>query len=60
MIEKGLLDWKGFEPTNPASTIVGRGRFGLAAPANLGTTNNLKNRGLDMAGSTPCVKVLKF
>ena len=25
MIEKGLLDWKGFEPTNPASTIVGRG-----------------------------------
>ncbi|MFL6487246.1 MAG: hypothetical protein ACJ71D_11135 [Nitrososphaera sp.] len=50
LIEKGLLDGKGFEPTNPATTIVGLGRFELAAPALDNSVGNILNRSLDMAG----------
>jgi hypothetical protein len=49
LIEKGLLDGKGFEPMGPATTIMGRGRFGLAGHATHNITGNL-NRSLDMAG----------
>jgi hypothetical protein len=50
LIEKGLLDAKGFEPTSPATTTVGRERFGLAANATSDITDNI-NRSLDMAGT---------
>jgi len=51
LIEKGLLDGKGFEPTVPAASVVGRGRIELAAHApDYTTTNNLK-RSLDIAGA---------
>ena len=50
LIEKGLLDGKGFEPTVPTASVVGRGRIELAAHATDYTTNNLK-RSLDIAGA---------
>ena len=56
LIEKGLLDGKGFEPTSPITTMVRWGRFGLAAHAITDYTTNNLMRSLDMAGvvgSTP-------
>ena len=50
LIEKGLLYGKGFEPMSPATTMLGRGRFGLAGHATHNITGNL-NRSLDMAGT---------
>jgi hypothetical protein len=55
LIEKGLLDGKGVEPTSPATTVVSRERFGLAAHATHYITDDIM-RSLDMAGvvgSTP-------
>lgn len=42
LIEKGLLDRKGFEPTSPATTMVNRGRFGLAVHATDDSIDDVK------------------
>lgn len=51
LIEKGLLDGKGFEPTSPATTIVNQGRFEVVTHAddnNISYTPEMSS--LDMAG----------
>ena len=51
LIEKGLLDGKGFEPTSLATTtIVGQERFGLVTHADYDNNFTHQMSSLDMAG----------
>jgi len=50
LIEKGLSYRKRFEPTSPATTMVGWERFGLATHATDDSIDDVK-RSLDTAGS---------